>query len=359
MIKAFSAKNFRCFEELSLSDLSRLNIIVGQNGAGKTALLEAIRLALAGTPNVAFTLNQQRGINFFPVPLREQFEAQWNTFFFKFDTERIISTECEDSLGHIASLKVYYEHAKAFTPMVQQAQPQAQPTVLLSTIIPVCFERVDFSGTASKLYASVHAQGQGLNLEQGQELGQATEFFASSWFLNPGQNAQWFSQLSLENRERELVAAVRDEFGIFVSDLSVLAPTPFGSSVYATVPFLTQKMQLSLLSAGINKFFSILAGIMYRRGGVVLIDEIENGFYFGKLPSFWKAVMRVANQYDTQVFATTHSMECLRGLVPVLADHHQEDVTLLRIERTNGSSGVTSIKGGFFEAALEQNFEVR
>ncbi len=355
MITAFKAQNFRCFEELDLSDLRRVNIIVGKNAAGKTALLEAIRLALGATPGVAVSLNQYRGISFFPVPLKEQFESQWNSFFWKFDAGKTILTECEDSVGHKATLRIFYDKEKAFTPMVPQ-QPQQ---TILSTIIPVCFERVDFLGHATKLYASVHPQGQGLNLEPGQELGPATEFFASSWFLNPVQNAQWFSQLSLENREKELVETVKAEFGLLIHDLSVLAPSPYGTSVYATVPFLSNKMPLSLISAGINKFFTILAGIMSRRGGVVLIDEIENGLYFERLPAFWATILRLANQYDTQIFASTHSMECLRALRPLLEEHHENDVTLLRTERENGSSSVTLVKGEFFEAALEQNFEVR
>jgi AAA domain, putative AbiEii toxin, Type IV TA system/AAA domain len=354
MIRSFKAKNFRCFEELNLLDLRRLNIIVGKNASGKTALLEAIRLALGATPGIAITLNQYRGINFFPFPLKEQFEAQWNSFFWNFNADRHIITECEDSDGHRATLTMFYDKKRAFTPMVQQ---QAQ-TALLPTIVPVCFERIDFTGQGSKIYASVHPQGQGLNLEPGQELGLATEFFASSWFLNPAQNAQWLSQLSLENREQELVRAIREEFG-FIQELTVLAPSQFGSSVYATVPFLSNKIPLSLVSAGINKFVTILAGILYRRGGVVLIDEIENGFYFERMPAFWTTILRLASEYDTQIFASTHSMECLRGLLPILKDHHENDVTLLRIERENGCSSATLVKGEFFEAALEQRFEVR
>ena len=52
MIKSLHAENFRCFKELDLSGLQRVNVVVGKNATGKTALLEAIRLALGGTPNV-------------------------------------------------------------------------------------------------------------------------------------------------------------------------------------------------------------------------------------------------------------------------------------------------------------------
>jgi AAA15 family ATPase/GTPase len=42
MIDRLIAKNFRCFESLDLPDLTRINVIVGDNASGKTALLEAI-----------------------------------------------------------------------------------------------------------------------------------------------------------------------------------------------------------------------------------------------------------------------------------------------------------------------------
>ncbi|WP_153562400.1 ATP-binding protein, partial [Pseudomonas aeruginosa] len=37
-------KNFRCFEELSLNFGKRLTVIIAGNGAGKTAILDAIAI---------------------------------------------------------------------------------------------------------------------------------------------------------------------------------------------------------------------------------------------------------------------------------------------------------------------------
>jgi predicted ATPase len=116
MIKSLTVRNFRCFEGLSLSDFRRVNIIVGRNAAGKTALLEAIRLALGGTPQVALALNNVRGIYYYGVnQTREQFEALWNPLFFRFETSRTVSTELTDSDGHQATLAVSYDPSKTVT----------------------------------------------------------------------------------------------------------------------------------------------------------------------------------------------------------------------------------------------------
>src|SRR5438067_13274758 len=44
MLKHFLIKNFRCFRELHLQHLERVNLIAGKNNTGKTALVEAIHL---------------------------------------------------------------------------------------------------------------------------------------------------------------------------------------------------------------------------------------------------------------------------------------------------------------------------
>ena len=39
-------QNFRCFEDISLDFHESFNLIVGINGTGKTAILEALRIAI-------------------------------------------------------------------------------------------------------------------------------------------------------------------------------------------------------------------------------------------------------------------------------------------------------------------------
>jgi hypothetical protein len=354
MIKSFKAQNFRCFRGIELPDLRRINIVVGRNATGKTALLEVLRLGLGGTPSVLWSLNQYRAFYpFVAAPLsREQFEAQWNPYFFNFDPSHEISTECYNYEGQRAALRIFYDPEKPVTQVPQQ-QPIASP---VGTIIPLAFDRTDFGGIESRLYASIGPQGQFPALDQGAELGVASEFFASTWFYNAQQNATWFSQLSVQNREKEVVAAVRKEWP-FVEDLTVLSPHQVGA-VYATISHLREKLPLSLVSAGINKFFTVLASIVARGHGAILVDEIDNGLYYEGLESMWENIYRLTKEHDTQLFATTHSLECVRALLPVMKGH-EDDFTLLRAEKNNGVSGVTPVKGRYLEAALEQNFEVR
>src|ERR1700730_9652324 len=63
MFRSFTVKNFRCFRDLTISSLERVNLIGGKNNVGKTALLEALFLHLgANTPLVPMNINIFRGI---------------------------------------------------------------------------------------------------------------------------------------------------------------------------------------------------------------------------------------------------------------------------------------------------------
>lgn len=358
MITSLHVENFRCFKTINLPDLRRINVVVGKNATGKTALLEAVRLSLGGTPNSLWILNQARTFySGLTQPMsREQFEALWNPYFFNFDRSSSISTQCRDSEGRIATTKIYYDEQKSVTtvPQQQQTQPPALP---ISSIVPLAFQRIDFSGTQSTIYASVNQQG-GLNFDPGSELGIVSELFPSlPWNLNPQLPAQWFSQLSLHKREKEIVNAVRDEFEPALENLVVLSLGAF-PAIYASVRYLKEKVPIALVSAGIGRFITMMSAVLIRDKGVVLIDEVENGLFYKILPSVWKYLLKLATSNDTQVIVSTHSLECVRALLPAMKGN-EEEFTLLRVERANGSSNITLVPGKSLEAAIDQGVEVR
>jgi hypothetical protein len=362
MIKSLHTENFRCFKELDLADLQRVNVVVGRNATGKTALLEAIRLALGGTPNVLWAMNPGRGyIAGVPQPItRDVFESLWSPYFFNFDPSHPILTDCCDSENRHATVKIFYDVQRSTTAIPPQP-PQQQPPLPVapsSFIPPLAFARNNFSGESSTLYASVQAQG-GLSFDGGPELGPVTEFFPSSALnFNPMLPAQMFSQLSLQRREKAILDAVKEEFEPSLESLSILTPTGGQAGIYAGLLYLKEKLPIGYLSAGIGRFIAMLSAVLIRGKGVVLIDEIENGLSYRIFPALWKYLLKFAEENNTQIFASTHSLECVRGMVPAM-EGHENDFTLLRVERINGASGATVVPGKFLEAAIDQGVEVR
>ncbi|GGA30030.1 ATP/GTP-binding protein [Okeania sp. KiyG1] len=63
MFKCITVKNFRCFEEITIDNIERVNLIGGINNVGKTALLEAIFLLTSlNSIEIPFQLNFDRGV---------------------------------------------------------------------------------------------------------------------------------------------------------------------------------------------------------------------------------------------------------------------------------------------------------
>lgn len=53
MLKDLNITNYRCFKDLNIDGLSRVNLLVGRNNSGKTSLLEAIYLLACQAADLA------------------------------------------------------------------------------------------------------------------------------------------------------------------------------------------------------------------------------------------------------------------------------------------------------------------
>jgi predicted ATPase len=87
---------------------------------------------------------------------------------------------------------------------------------------------------------------------------------------------------------------------------------------------------LRILGDGVNRLFGLILSLVSAKGGVLLVDEIETGFHYSIMPDVWKTVFRVAADLDIQVFATTHSWDCIEAFQEA-AIEHPEDGVLARL----------------------------
>ena len=114
MYQSFKVNNFRCFHELTVADLERVNLIAGLNNVGKTALLEALFLH-CGTynPELTLRLNMFRGIESVKVEFGRWVETPWDLLFGEFDTSKRVelvgeskTTESKTTGRRVLRLKV-------------------------------------------------------------------------------------------------------------------------------------------------------------------------------------------------------------------------------------------------------------
>jgi predicted ATPase len=66
---------------------------------------------------------------------------------------------------------------------------------------------------------------------------------------------------------------------------------------------------------------------------MLLIDEVETGIHYSALPDVWRFLLRAARESDVQVFATTHSWDCIEAFQKAAAEEPEGSAMLIRLER--------------------------
>jgi len=127
---------------------------------------------------------------------------------------------------------------------------------------------------------------------------------------------------------------------------------------------LEQRIPINLMGDGIRKIVSFLTSIYACRGGVVLIDELSNGFHYSVMKPMWEIVFKAAVKNNVQIFATTHDADSIRGFqqaaFSLLNETGNDVATGFKLQRV-GDDELKSYRFtvGQLGYAIEQEMELR
>src|SRR5665213_2374730 len=108
MIKAADIKNFRCFKSVSQKNCKTINVTMGRNASGKTALLEAIFLALGNSPELALRFHTFRGLPFGAAQDPEADKFLWKDLFHDMNLDLTPSISLTGNGEHERALWITY-----------------------------------------------------------------------------------------------------------------------------------------------------------------------------------------------------------------------------------------------------------
>ena len=74
-----------------------------------------------------------------------------------------------------------------------------------------------------------------------------------------------------------------------------------------------QWIVLNELGDGTRHLISIITSMFAAEGGYIFIDEVDNGVHYTFLDELWKQIFKLSKVLNCQVFATTHSRECIEA----------------------------------------------
>ena len=118
-------------------------------------------------------------------------------------------------------------------------------------------------------------------------------------------------------------------------------------------------LPLAHTGEGMVRLADLLIALASAKNGVVLIDEFENGLHYSALGKMWEATAEFAERFNTQVFATTHSLECIRAAHETFA-HREYAFRLFRLQREEDRSVSSKVfSKDAVAAALKTELELR
>lgn len=338
MIKSIEIRNFRCFKHLKINDVSRLNVIVGDNGSGKTALLESVFFPLGATTRFALRFRQQRGLDSsFAGSARRVEGALWGELFHNLSYREPIRLSLTGDGPESRSLIISRDEPK----------PGGAPGAISLTY-------KDSEGTERILFPEIMSKSPEFP-ETGEDLPDFF-YFPASGATGSIENAERFSDLSRARKQQDFVDLFANEYK-WLQDLNieVVAGSP---ALFGSLDGMDDKIALPNISGGINRMVAILLAIASRPQSIVLVDEIENGVYYKHQPAIWRGLLRFLREHDGQMLVTTHSKEWLEALVDAAGDQ-LDDIALWRVERGPKGPEILHFAGDTLKAGIEHGSEIR
>ncbi len=90
---------------------------------------------------------------------------------------------------------------------------------------------------------------------------------------------------------------------------------------------------IELLGEGTNRLLSLALAFRQAKGGFLLVDAIDNGLHYSVQADVFEKLFDLSQAYDVQVFATTHSAECIYAAHQALGNLEQCDFAFCRLDR--------------------------
>lgn len=342
MIRSVDIQNFKCFKHLKLNDVRRLNVIVGDNGSGKTALLESIFFPLGTTTGLAARYRQQRGLDGHFTGSRIQIEdALFGELFHKFDYQTPVRLIVKGDGPETRSLTISRgrldEHTQGGTVTLIYEDSEGNKRTFYPDVLKTSpLAGIDFPDTGEDM----------------------PNFFYFAATRTPGsiETAGRFSDLSRARRQQQFVEVFAKEYR-WLQDINIELIAG-AAALYGTLDSIDDKIALPNISGGINRITAILLTIASRPQSIVLVDEIENGIYYKHQTAIWTGLLKFLRQHDGQMLATTHSKEWLDALVEA-AGKQIDDVAVWRVEGGPDGREILQFSGDTLKAGVEHGVEVR
>lgn len=363
-LRSLAVEGFRTFDELHLPRLGRANLFVGKNNSGKSSLLEAIRIYVTrAAPTVLAEIltsrdemSRQRSTPVGEVDLEQAMTAYEQLFHGRNhlwgDGEDIRIGEVHDRPSGLSIRREWLDRSNAEKLPLSDFDPAHDVDGVRPPVLTIRFR-----GEVRHIRLDIDPRRMLLRSVR------ETEALARHAFIGPNgmtsrEAAALWDQIALTELEDQVVRTLR----IITPDIdriSAVGERGVERVIVARTAEARRPVPLRSMGDGMNRLLGIALGMVTAHGGVLLVDEIENGIHFSVQERLWDLIFREARRLNLQVFATTHSWDCIEAFQRAARRDDGEEAALIRLDHRDGRIWPTTFSEHELSIVTREHIEVR
>lgn len=363
MLNNLRIKNFRMLEDLEIPKLGRVNLIVGKNNSGKSTLLEALRI-YAGKAHPRLLREILTGHDeAFNAPLSsesENLESEWlglkhlfpNRAFPSNDNIFISMHSNDKPLIQIEHAFYYIKSEETQDDSGEKIQKRSRiqinktdstetPEPLTSAIKVTLGElsRSAWLDLDSARRSAVSYSGAWRSLD---EIAATNNSYVSTEFMTSENLASLWDQIALLPDNKVVLSALQiidpDVEGLaFIKSPDSDRFTRVSRIGIVKLSGLDFPVPLNSIGDGMSRILQLILSVFSAKDGILLIDEFENGLHFSVQEEVWRIIFKLAKELNIQIFATTHSWDCIESFTKIAIESPEEGV-LLKVSKSRLTS---------------------
>ncbi|MEQ9923194.1 AAA family ATPase [Pectobacterium brasiliense] len=371
MISSFKIKNFRLFENVSIKKLARVNLIVGKNNAGKSALLEAFLLYFSKMSNndlidIIYSRHENVGVRRALIarssafsPIRHFFKDHKIPQLFE---HGFTLSSSDDSFE--VKLAAYITEDTDSNRMIRRFITKEE-----------CEER-GFSPEVDDVFLiAEHSDGRitrimNINDElrdlrrrsafMGKLDNVSFQYVPTAGLSNSKASSLWDS-ISLTDLEVEVVKGLQ----LIEPSTSGLTfvENEEGRNIDGRIPLVKvddveEPIPLKSLGDGMTRIFHVILSLVCAKNGILIVDEFESGLHWSVQEGAWDIVFKLAQRLNVQIFATSHSRDCVAAFEKSWRNSPDEGA-FIRVSKENGCASFKEYDLELLGDSMETDVEVR
>ncbi len=349
LLDSLHIQGFRGFRDLPIPRLGRVNLVVGQNNVGKTALLEALRLyASNGSPSVIWEMLEARseiGLNFTPSQNPNETE------------ERILALRYlfygrNDIRSNTQSIEIKSDNSETEGLLIEVAPNNGQKDYVDGTIGILKIQ--NDVGIYGQYALNKNLPLNGSLFNDMRESSYSYRYVSSRGMSNREAATLWDS-IVMTSGEDEVISAlsviaqnVRRINFVEQHITRGLSSAWAQSGLRDRIPVVKIEgvdsvLPLGSMGEGMGRLLDIALALVSSANGFFIIDEIDTGLHYTVQPDMWRLIFAVARRLNVQVFATTHSWDCMEAFTKAAVEDTASDGMLISLRRRRDTGVIHAV----------------